>query len=219
MTIGIAIPTYIGHIKFLERLLDSIEDSTVLPDQVVISASELKEKLFIKDKYSFNITVLSPEGYRNPAQNTNIALERLDTDIMTVIGGDDMVHPQRNEFILQAFENKKIDIVVHNHLQATEVDREFLSSHYDSVYLYIDYINTIVPNRIYPISNKQHFNYGNPFISFRRFIFDRFKYDESEEAVYIEDSLFNRALVNSGYKISYIKQRLVLYLKNPYRKP
>jgi len=66
MTIGIAIPTYIGHIKFLERLLDSIEDSTVLPDQVVISASELKEKLFIKDKYSFNITVLSPEGYRKP---------------------------------------------------------------------------------------------------------------------------------------------------------
>lgn len=219
MTIGIAIPTYVKHIKFLERLLDSIEMSTVLPDQVVISASEIKEKLPVKNKYSFQITVLSTDDYKNPAENTNIALNWLDTDIMTVIGGDDMVHPQRNEFLIEAFENPDIYAIAHNFKYGDDIDNTFLNKKYDKLDLFIDHIDTVVPNKIYPISSKGEVDFANAFVAFRRVIFDMFKYDESESAIYTEDSLFNRTLIENDYKISYIKNKLALYIKNPDREP
>jgi hypothetical protein len=40
MTIGIAIPTYVGHIHLLDRLLDSIALSTVQPNEVAVSMSD-----------------------------------------------------------------------------------------------------------------------------------------------------------------------------------
>lgn len=217
MTIGIAIPTYIGHLHLLDRLLDSIAKSTVLPSQVCVSMSECGREI-TKD-YPFELIVLCTPLKQNVAQNTNQALNMLSTDIVSVIGGDDMTHPQRNEFILRAFENDKIDVVVHNFLQTEQVDQKFLDSRYGLMELYVNYIDTLFPNIPYPTSAIEHLDFANGFVSFRRGIFQRFKYDESPEAEYIEDSLFNRRLVESGYKISYIRQKLVLYLKNPYRKP
>lgn len=220
MTIGIAIPTYIGHVQYLERLLDSIAQSTILPKEVVVSISEVSEvPNILKHKYPFVINGYISGTKQNVAQNTNIALDMLTTDILSVIGGDDMIHPQRNEFILRAFENKNIDVVVHNFLQSDHVDHDFLNSRYNNMDLYVDYIDTIFPNQIYPSSKIEHLDFANGFVSFRNEIFRKFKYNESPEAEYIEDSLYTRNLVESGYKISYIKQKLVLYLKNPYRKP
>lgn len=218
MTIGIAIPTYIGHLPFLERLLDSIAKSTVLPTQVSVSMSQ--GLLFNDTEYPFDFLYSSFIENKNTAQNTNIAIGKLTTDIVSVIGGDDMVHPQRNEFLLRAFENEDVDIVVHNFLQSTEVCKEFLSSRYDLMELYVNYIDTLYPNIPYPTSSIKHLDFANGFVSFRRGIWDAgYRYDESPGMEYKEDSYFNRHLVESGYKISYIKQRLALYLKNPYREP
>lgn len=221
MTIGIAIPTYVGHIHLLERLIDSIAQSTVMPTEVAISMSEISEiPTFLgKKSYPFVVNCHVWGTKMNVAQNTNTALSMLTTDILSVIGGDDMMHPQRCDFLLRAFQNRQVDIVVHNFLQSDHVNEDFLKSRYDLMELYIDYIDTVFPNQIYPSNKKEHLDFANGFISFRSGIFERFKYDESPESEYIEDSLYTRALVEAGYGISYIKQKLVLYLKNPYRKP
>lgn len=219
MTIGIAIPTYKGHLPYLERLLDSISLSTVMPDKVVIAASETETVPVAGRMYPFCVELYFSLAKRNTAQNTNMALSMLDTDILSVIGGDDMVHPQRNEFILRAFENPTINIVVHNFLQSDKIDAEFLDSKYEAIELYPDYIDALFPNIIYPTNKNLHQDFANGFVSFRRGIFRKYKYDESPDSEYIEDSLFNRKLVEDGYKISYIKNKLALYLKNPIRKP
>lgn len=217
MTIGIAIPTYIGHIELLDRLLDSIEESTILPTQVSISMSET---IWLPMRnYPFDIIITHSDIKQNVARNSNIALSKLSTDILSVIGGDDMTHPQRNEFILSAFENEDTDVVVHNFLQSSEVDWLFLRNRYNRMELYVNYIDTLFPNIPYPTSAIKHLDFANGFVSFRRKIFDQFKYDESPEMEYKEDSFYNRKLVESGIKISYIKQKLVLYLKNPFRAP
>lgn len=217
MTIGIAIPTYWEHVEFLDRLLDSIARSTVQPSQVCVSMSEYGRE--INKDYPFDLIVLCTPLKRNVAQNTNRALSMLTTDIVSVIGGDDMVHPQRNEFLLRAFAHPKITAVVHNFHQDTVVNEAFLSSRYDLMELYVNYIDTLYPNIPYPTSAIEHLDFANGFISFRRELLSKYSYDESPEAEYIEDSLFNRKLVEDGYKISYIPQKLALYLKNPHRKP
>jgi len=218
MTLGIAIPTYKEHLPFLDRLLWSIGKSTVLPDEVYISASEVEDYSFYPENdYGLNLIINITKNKRNPAHNTNFALGNLTTDIYSVIGGDDMVHPQRNEFILRAFEDKSVQIIVHNFKQSLDIDMDFLNTPHKEITLMVDYIDTILPNCIYPTSAIEQPTFANAFISFRRYIFDKFQYDESVDAEFLEDSLYNRNLVMEGYKISYIKEKLALYLKNPIR--
>jgi hypothetical protein len=213
MTLGVAIPTYIGHIHYLDRILDNIEASTVRPQEVSVSISECVYKP--KKKYAFKLILTHSKEVKSAAQNINTALGKLTTDIVSVIGCDDLMHPQRNEFILKAFENNNINIVVHNFLESLDVNEDFLNSRYEQMELEIDYIDTLFDNCLYPKNPTKDVDFGNGLIAFKREIFDLFQYDESEEARTIEDSLFNRKLVENGYKLSYIKQKLVLYLKNP----
>ena len=51
MKIGVAIPSYIGHIVPLFKLLDSIQNQTVIPDKVVVSCSSTKKSDFELDCY------------------------------------------------------------------------------------------------------------------------------------------------------------------------
>jgi len=219
MSIGIAIPTYKGHIEFLPRLLDSIAESTVLPNEVSVSVSEVDDipEVLLKE-YPFILNVAINKNRRNPAQNTNTALRMLNTDILSIIGSDDMVHPQRNEFILKAFDNPKVNVVVHNILQSDVVDKDFFDIRYNDIDLLVDYIDTVTINSIHPISSMDDtIGFHNAMVSFKREIFDKFKYNENKSFIYIEDSLFTRELVKDGYHLSYIPHKLALYLKNPNR--
>jgi len=216
MTIGIAIPTYIGHIQYLERLLDSIAESTVLPKQVSISISETS--LFPTRQYPFDIILSQSEDRRNPAENTNIALSKLSTDIFSIIGGDDMVHPQRNEFILWAFKNKDTRAVVHNILQADEIDEEFLKYRYDKPNIFPRFLDTINSISLHPISSRDPYvGFHNAMISFRKDIFSLLQYNERDDLIYVEDSFFTRDLVRKGIFLTYIENRLAIYLKDTHR--
>jgi glycosyltransferase involved in cell wall biosynthesis len=114
MTIGVAIPTFSGHIHKLPRLLDWLDDSTVRPSQVSVSVSSCCQ-LELKRAYRFELIVSLSSHYKNPAQNRNLAASRLDTDIISFMDGDDLPHPQRNEFVLEAFRKDAIAALVHNY--------------------------------------------------------------------------------------------------------
>ena len=113
MKIGVAIPCYVGHIDKLRNLLDSIDNQTRLPDKVVVSCSStIDHQVF--PNYKFPFEIVYDEAKKNTAQNRNIAAERLlDNDIISFIDADDIMHPQRIEFIERAFEGGA-DIVLHN---------------------------------------------------------------------------------------------------------
>jgi len=113
MRIGLAIPCYVHHIPNLIKLLDSIESQTVLPDHVVVSCSSTKE-LSLR-KYPFRMDVITTEERKNAAQNRNIATRHLDTDIISYMDADDLMHPQRLEFIKYVFENTECEIALHNY--------------------------------------------------------------------------------------------------------
>ena len=119
MKIGVAIPAYIGHIGNLKYLFDSIEKQTRIPDKVIVSCSSVpfyEQRDFLEEyNYSFHYEIHFHMGFKNASENRNYASSRLkDMDYVTFIDADDIMHPQRVEFILKAFEETNADIILHN---------------------------------------------------------------------------------------------------------
>jgi hypothetical protein len=211
MTIGIAIPTFSGHVGFLKNLLYQISNSTVLPKQVSVSLSSFDGELEL-DTYPFDLIITKTKDFKNSSQNRNIAASKLETDIISFIDGDDLPHKKRNEFLLKSFENGS-QIVLHNY----ERDNSYVVDYNQEINeldLYKDYIDTFVANESYPISSKGHLPYHNGHISILKTLFDKFKYDERDDLFgCCEDSEYNSRLVKNGYKICYIGNKLSYYYK------
>jgi glycosyltransferase involved in cell wall biosynthesis len=117
MSIGVAIPCYKPHIPKLYALFDSINKQTVLPKKVVVSCSSCTpHDLPVFPKYNFEYNIIIHPDRKNAAQNRNIAISELDTDIITFIDADDVMLPRRLEAIQKAY-NQGAKLIVHNYTQ------------------------------------------------------------------------------------------------------
>ena len=96
MRIGVCIPTYNKHLPFLERCLDSIEEQTVQPTVVSISASSVTEPFTLKPR-PFPVKLLTTPTQQFASTNRNkAAAEILDeVDILSFIDSDDEMVPCR----------------------------------------------------------------------------------------------------------------------------
>ena len=217
-SIGYAIPTYKGHLIYLESLLDAIAESTVLPSEVSISISSTDEEIFFKE-YPFKLIVTKMLEPKNQSQNRNIAASKLTTDIITFFDGDDLPNKHRNEYLLKAFE-KGSDVVVHGIIVEN-------GRNYDSIYedvgdfnLLERYVDTLIHNCPFPDSSILHIPYSCPNVSLKREIFNTIKYDEQYTLFSNggirqtgEDSEFLYRIVENNIKICLIKNILSRYIK------
>lgn len=214
MTFGVAIPTYSKHVFLLPKLLEILNNSTVIPDKVSISCSSFSENLNFENDYKFELLIDVTNDFRNPSQNRNIAGKQLDTDIISFIDGDDLPHFQRNEFIIDAFKNENVVALMHNYYQSPIVDERFIYTKYENPNLIVDYIDTVFPNGFTGSKNPNpEFAQHHAHISLRKSIFDILKYDENQDFIYREDTIYVKELVNNGNKISYIPNKLSQYIK------
>lgn len=210
MTLGIAIPTYSGHLYNLENLLNQISKSTVLPSQVSVSISSFEGDL-VFNEYPFKIIVTKTSEFRNVSQNCNIAASKLTTDIISFFGGDDLPHIKRNEYIIEAFKSGGCS-VVHNYIYGDKNIKEF-TENIGELELFIDAIDTYRSDEYFPVSSKDlSFCFANGPISVSKDIFDKYKYDENPYFFKREDSVYNSNLVKNGHYISYIKNNLMVYI-------
>ena len=210
MTIGIAIPTYSGHLYNLENLLTQISKSTVLPLEVSVSISSFDGDLNLGE-YPFKLIITKNSEFRNVSQNCNTAASKLNTDVISFFGGDDLPHIKRNEYILKSFKYGS-DAVVHNYINAKKNITEFIDD-IGELEFYLNYIDKVSEKPLYPISSVGgEVCYANGPISVSKEIFNKFNYNESQSLFKKEDAIYNRNLIENGYKISYIKNNLMLYI-------
>lgn len=211
LTLGIAIPTYAGHVQYLTGILDSISNSTVLPTQVSVSISSFNEDLDLKT-YPFELIITTTLDYKNPSQNRNIAAKNLNTDIISFIDGDDLPHIQRNEFILKSFEDKDVSSLVHDYYQSPVKNESFLNFLYENMDLKVNHNDCII-NYAAANSRGEGPAIHHAHVSIRKEIFDKIKYDEDENLKFREDTAFTRTLIENGYKISQLTNKLSQYLR------
>ena len=123
MRLGVAIPCYKHHIPLLKRCLDSIEAQTRKPDAVIVSCSSSFSEDIPSYTYSFPLQIIVSEVRQNAAKNRNIAAALLDTELISFFDCDDIMHPQRLEYIYKAFESYSCSIVLHSYFDGEEENK------------------------------------------------------------------------------------------------
>lgn len=214
-SLGIAIPTYDKHMSYLKDLLDLISESTVLPEQVSISASSFKGNEPEMGNYPFEVIFTTTKETKNAAQNRNIAGSKLTTDIISFIDGDDLPHIKRNEVIVQYFQENTLPLVHSYFTNKTPSDKiKHTKKDIELPNVEIGVINHIPNNSIQPMTTNRVVSFHNAHISLLKEDFERFKYDEDESFSRKEDTFFCKKLVESGVNISFIPSKLSVYNRN-----
>jgi glycosyltransferase involved in cell wall biosynthesis len=107
---SIAVPCYHKHFKYLSTLLVSLTQQTHLPDEVVISLSQVenlaKEEIDALENgpWPFHVAIIRRTGIFMEGANRTTAARHCSSDIILCIDADDIPHPQRIEAVLQLFE-------------------------------------------------------------------------------------------------------------------
>ena len=118
----VCIPSKLDNLEYLVDLIKTIENQTILPDQILIVASgrplyELENSLkFLKSKISDNLNfefIVSSEMGLSRARN--IGIDNCKSEIMIFGDDDDLWHKDKVKLILQAVEANKPCLVKHFH--------------------------------------------------------------------------------------------------------
>lgn len=119
MSTSVLIPCCKKHFSLLENILGCYEKQTCLPDEVVISLSDVEK--INKDEidrlenlpWSFDLKIVRKIGKESAGQNRNIAYKNSTKDIIIYQDADDLPHPQRVEIVKYLFETYYIDHLIH----------------------------------------------------------------------------------------------------------
>jgi glycosyltransferase involved in cell wall biosynthesis len=207
-TIGVAIPCYKYHIDKVNNLLESIELQIRKPDQVCISCSSTEENTnILKREYSFPVKTLIWNDRKNASQNRNLAIKELDADIISFFDADDIMHPQRLDFIEKAFlQYPSTNIVVHNFSEKKEPFQLYKEPNLlqNSLAYNMSGIGLVyIPNSSAGIHHSQS--------SVRKDILARVWHRENKEYERMEDSIFCNDVLRMFGESVYIPNILSQY--------
>lgn len=211
-TIGIAIPCYKPHWEILPGLLKNIQESSRLPDKVVVSCSSWHENgERILEDYPFPILVLFTTEIQNAAQNRNCAAKHLDTDLISFMDADDRMHPRRLEIVANTMEaNPTVDALYHSYVRRSDYEYTFTEEDAASCLLSIEeHPNAWSNCRVVEL------DIHHAHVTIRKQVFQRQKFVEEAWAFRIEDGIFAKQLVQRGFVCRFVPFRLSLYNPNP----
>jgi len=206
-TLGIGIPCYKPHLPKLIRLLDSIERQTVKPNKVVISTSQT-EPVDLKDMsmhYSFPYSIVLHNESKNQSQNRNIVSKLLDTDYVSFIDADDIMHHQRCELLMKAIDGGA-KVIVHSLRSYDDSLQEIVYDTDNASNIRYDCLQ-VNSHGYLECDNCQGFHNGH--ITVHKDIFEKIQYNETMTIG--EDTDFSTRSINLRTKHAYIPLALSDY--------
>lgn len=208
LKVSVIVPCYYKHAQHLVSLLELYEQQVVLPDDVVISISEVHkvEPYILKELetriWKFPVKVLMSEQVKYAGENRNIACANAIGDIFICQDADDVPHPQRVQIIKYFFENYKVDHLMHGHFELDgkkEVPSFPMRQHLESIVMYWN-------QEVSKIREKLHCHHGNSAIS--KELFKKIQWSSKPRGQDIE---FNRKVYARKYNCLCIRVPLLGY--------
>jgi len=200
-------------------MLSSIAANTILPNIVTISCSGHLPSDPTLDNikqlpHPFPIIWTISEDNHNIATNRNIAAKLIDTTILSFMDADDMAQCQRHEYIIETFKHPDTTAVVHNYWRDTNL--ELPKTIHTAPDIYRNYLDMHRPqaNGIQPSSPVHPLPiwYHGGHISILRQIYLNLPSNEDPKLAGAEDTWYLEELIRQGYKITYIHNKLSLYI-------
>ena len=191
-SISVCIPCIEKHIIFLPLCIENIYKQTKLPNEVIISVSNVKCEKTVRDyietqlkKYTdLNIILAITTECKYAGENRNIAIAMSKCNIITLIDADDLMHYDRIKILNEIFASFPDCIGILHYFKENNMPdiepRVFNQNSLDK----------------YSYSTKFHFGH----FSFRRKLFDEYQYSAKPR----------------GQDLEYIAQIIPKYLKNIY---
>jgi len=126
MKVSLVIPTYPPHFKYIFKLLENISNFTVLPYEVIISASSVDNNLrgVLSEIHNLsrinhanlNVKILATDEKQNASQNRNRGCKVAEGDFIMLVDGDDLVHIKKLEICMNVMQkNGNINLLVTNY--------------------------------------------------------------------------------------------------------
>lgn len=144
--VSVVIPCAASHFCHLFSLLGSYQNQTRLPDEVVISLSQIEllnccEIDALEEmSWPFVCKILRHNGKRSAGVNRLLACKSASGDLIVCQDADDIPHPQRIEIVSYVFENYPICHLLHMYTLKKDVsltyEGEFCSYSKEEIPLY-----------------------------------------------------------------------------------
>lgn len=206
-SLGVVIPCHKPYIPYLQECLDSIELQTVRPDRVVVVCSNATPTDIPREylQYSFPLTILTREDTRHQAQNRNQGVSLLDTTFVSFFDADDIMHPQRIEWILKTIGDS--DLLLHGY---TMGERAF-----SCIRAPVVYRNRLLraPTGCVVFEENWAAPLHHGHATMRRSLFTTFQFDEKNWCS--EDTILCGAIVASGVQTVFLPASLSWYRTRP----
>lgn len=209
--ISVVIPCIPKHLKYLDDLIISICNQTLLPREVIISLSDYSDNdsQKLQEYYNndnqftkLNITVLNKIEPSYAGENRNRGCNECKTKYVTFMDADDLMVPNKIETLLKLFTEYDMDAIIHtvgknctnelfNNTSLKEVKKNSTSSWLD--------------HKLLGLTNI--INHGH--LTVKKNVFDYIKQDISLKTS--EDTEFVRRIIENDMRIFLIDKNLSIY--------
>lgn len=207
LTTSVIIPCHYKHVVHLYNLLKCYETQTVLPDEIVISISEIDQApkdLIAKLKaepWLFPVKYVESKKQAYAGKNRNAACEIATGDIFICQDADDLPHYRRVEIIKFFFSTYNIDHLMHCYSGFKSTFKDHLLAT-----IPLEKIKFIQPKK-YNDSQKIPVHNGN--VAIRRHVFDKIKWED--RSLGDEDIRFNQKIYKGLFKNIVVIAQLINY--------
>ncbi len=117
--ISIGVPCILKHAKHLPTLIQSINNQTLLPYEIIISLSSTDKingeriRKQLNEISKVNVKVIDTIEVRYPGDNRNICVNNCNTDLISFIDADDELCPTRTEVLEKVYNEYNYDVLYH----------------------------------------------------------------------------------------------------------
>lgn len=207
---SIVVPCSVENIPYLPELIESYNCQTVMPDEMIITLSEIskmdieyiQEIEDCKDIASFKLLFLIHPKKISMGEQRNFGCKYAKGEILICNNPDDIPHFQRVELINKIFHNTQCDLIIHKWMLPTGIN-EF-NKYHDITNLKFYKIKDWNPAHLFGTMNS----YGN--IAFKKKVVEKIKWRSVQKS---DDIKFVQDAMKTGYQILLLNADLILSRK------